>query len=68
MSEKMIRQVTTEIARALTEREFPFAPTRRAALTFLRVPGWDETLMELFPHPGTAHRQPGTGAVFLCAL
>ena len=64
MSEKMIRQVTTEIARSLTEREFPFAPTRRAALTFLRVPGWDETLMELFP---IQERLTATQALELCS-
>lgn len=49
MSEKMMRQLTADIAMALVERGLPFAPTRRAALTVLRAPGWDETLSELLP-------------------
>ncbi len=49
MNEKLIRQTTAEIAQALVARQLPFAPTRRAALNLLRVPGWDETLSEMLP-------------------
>ena len=49
MSEKLIRQITADIARVLTEREHPCAPTRRAAVAFLRIPGWEDALSKLLP-------------------
>ena len=49
MNDKLIRQITAEIAQALTARGLPFAPTRRAARELLRAPGWEEGLDGLLP-------------------
>ena len=45
MHEKLIREINGEIADALLARKLPFAPSRKAALALLKVPGWTEGLV-----------------------
>ena len=41
-----------EIADALLARKLPFAPSRKAALALLKVPGWTEGLEQMLPIRG----------------
>ena len=52
MHEKLIRQLSGQVADALVERELPYAPNRRAALALLKTPGWTEELDQLLPLRG----------------
>ena len=49
MHEKLIRQLSSQVADALAEQELACAPNRRAALTLLKTPGWAEELDQLLP-------------------
>ena len=49
MHEKLIRQLSSQVADALVERELACAPNRRAALALLKTPGWAEELDQLLP-------------------
>ena len=52
MHEKLIREINGEIADALLARKLPFAPSRKAALALLKVPGWTEGLEQMLPIRG----------------
>lgn len=52
MHEKLIREINGEIADALLARKMPFAPSRKAALALLKVPGWTEGLEQMLPIRG----------------
>ena len=52
MHEKLIREINGEIADALLVRKLPFAPSRKAALALLKVPGWTEGLEQMLPIRG----------------
>lgn len=52
MHEKLIREINGEIADALLARKLPFAPSRKAALALLKVPGWTEGLERCCPSRG----------------
>lgn len=49
MHEKLIRQLSSQVADALAEQELACASNRRAALTLLKTPGWAEELDQLLP-------------------
>ncbi len=49
MQEKRMRQITLQVAEALTAQKLSYAPTRRAAIELLRTPGWTEELLSLLP-------------------
>ena len=49
MHEKLIRQLSSQVADALAEQELACAPNRRAALALLKTPGWAEELDQLLP-------------------
>ncbi len=66
MHEKLIREINGEIADALLARKLPFAPSRKAALALLKVPGWTEGLEQMLPIRGAAGVRPCAGAVLLC--
>ena len=63
MHEKLIREINGEIADALLARKMPFAPSRKAALALLKVPGWTEGLEQMLPIRGRLECAPAGGGV-----
>ena len=50
MHEKLIRQLSSQVADALAEQELACAPNRRAALALRKTPGWAGPAAS-HPHP-----------------